>query len=150
MQRLGAAALCGIPPGIAVPDWRFELRTVTPGPRRGRDRIGTVAMTAAAPTSVQCRKHCAGGRAAPTATRATGNLEEDDMSKITVLSDTDLDAVTGAGWGGGWNTNIVIGSGNGGTAITGVATGNIKGSWVSIYNSYTGDASANGNVTISN
>lgn len=71
------------------------------------------------------------------------------MSKLTVLSDTDLDVVTGAGWGG-WNTNIVYGSGNGGTAISGVATGNISGGYVSIYNSWTGNASANGNVTIRN
>jgi hypothetical protein len=70
-----------------------------------------------------------------------------DMSKITVLSDADLDAVTGAGWS--FNKNIVN-SGNGGTAISGVATGNIKGSWVSISNSHTGDANANGGVFIYN
>ncbi|GGC41538.1 hypothetical protein GCM10011504_19980 [Siccirubricoccus deserti] len=70
------------------------------------------------------------------------------MSKITVLSDADLDAVTGA-WGG-FTKNVVIGSGNGGTAISGVATGNIKNSWVSISNSYTGDANANGGVFIYN
>jgi hypothetical protein len=70
------------------------------------------------------------------------------MSKITLLSDADLDAVTGAGWGG--NYNKVVFSGNGGTAISGVATGDIYSPYVSIYNSYTGPASANGNVTISN
>jgi hypothetical protein len=71
------------------------------------------------------------------------------MSKITVLSDSDLDAVTGAGWGGN-NYNKVVFSGNGGTAITGVATGDIKYSGVYISNYDTGYASANGNVSIYN
>jgi hypothetical protein len=78
------------------------------------------------------------------------STERITMSKITVLSDTDLDAVTGAGWG---NYNKVVYSGNGGTAISGVATGNIStGYYGSVYidNYVTGSASANGNVTISN
>jgi hypothetical protein len=70
------------------------------------------------------------------------------MSKITVLSDSDLDAVTGA-WGG--NVNVVKWSGNGGTAITGVATGDIKyNGGVSIGNYNTGYANANGSVVIVN
>jgi hypothetical protein len=76
-----------------------------------------------------------------------------DMSKITVLSDADLDAVNGGyvfSVSSGWNKNIVIGSGNGGTAISGVATGNNTGGYISIYNAWTGPASANGNVTINN
>jgi hypothetical protein len=148
MQRLGAAVLRGTPPGIATPNRRLEHNATSPGPRRARDRIGVVAMAAAAPMSVQCARHCAGGRTAPIATRATGISEEMDMSKITVLNDADLDAVTGA-WG--WNKNIVVNSGNGGTAITGVATGDIKGNYyVNISNSYTGDANANGGVFIYN
>ncbi|GGC41532.1 hypothetical protein GCM10011504_19970 [Siccirubricoccus deserti] len=70
------------------------------------------------------------------------------MSKITVLSDSDLDAVTGA-WGG-YTVNVVKYSGNGGTAISGVATGNINYSGVYIGNYKTGDANANGAVVIDN
>jgi hypothetical protein len=75
------------------------------------------------------------------------------MSKLTVLSDTDLDAVTGAGWGGGFNYNKVVFSGNGGTAVSGVATGDIHAGYfgsVSVTNYATGDAKANGNVSIYN
>jgi hypothetical protein len=71
------------------------------------------------------------------------------MSKITVLSDSDLDVVTGAGWGG-VNVNVVKNSGNGGVAVSGVLTGNIKYSGVYISNYKTGDANANGAVVIDN
>lgn len=66
------------------------------------------------------------------------------MSKITVLSDTDLDEVTGAAWFS-FNNNFVKTFNN--TAISGVATGNIVGSYVSVYNVGTGNANA-GNVSI--
>lgn len=70
--------------------------------------------------------------------------EEMDMSKITVLNDTDLDAVTGAAYWS-YNYNTVVTYNN--TAISGTATGDIYFSGVSIKNKWTGDANA-GNVSI--
>jgi len=78
------------------------------------------------------------------------------MSKLTVLNDSDLDAVNGGivFSFSGHNFNKVVYSGNGGTAVSGVATGdNTSYSFfggVSISNGGTGYASANGNVTINN
>jgi hypothetical protein len=76
------------------------------------------------------------------------------MSKLTVLNDSDLDAVNGGivFSFSGHNFNKVVYSGNGGQAVSGVATGDNTAYWggVSIKNFATGSASANGNVTINN
>jgi len=70
-----------------------------------------------------------------------------DMSKIIVLNDADLDAVTGA-WGYVKNSYNYVNS-SGGFAVSGVATGNNTASTAPVNNQWTGYASANGgNVSI--
>ncbi|MBK1660818.1 class IIb bacteriocin, lactobin A/cerein 7B family [Paracraurococcus ruber] len=67
------------------------------------------------------------------------------MSNITTLTDAELDAVSG-----GFIIPVIsvkVIGGNGGSAVSGIATGNNKGFVVKIGNGNTGGNSANGNIS---